>query len=67
MNIVFATNAREMAAQMVENDRRTFMPVGGHAGMDLGRVALDEFVETENAVRWWHVSLPVDARTGQAA
>jgi hypothetical protein len=67
VNIVFATNAKEMAAQMVENDRRTFMPVGGHAGMDLGRVALDEFVETENAVRWWHVSLPVDARTGAPA
>jgi hypothetical protein len=67
VNIVFATNAKEMAAQMVESDRRAFMRVGGNAGMDLGRVALDEFVETEKAVRWWHVSLPVDARTGAPA
>ena len=67
VSIVFATNAKEMAAQMVENEPRMFMPVGGHAGMDLGRVALQQFVESERAVRWWHVSLPVDARTGGAA
>jgi hypothetical protein len=67
VNIVFATNAKETATAMVENDRRAFMPAGGHAGMDLGRVALDEFVATDRAVRWWHVSLPADARTGGAA
>jgi hypothetical protein len=67
VNIVFATNAKEIAAQMVENEPRLFMPVGGHAGMDLGRVALEQFVQSEQAVRWWHVSLPVDARTGGAA
>jgi hypothetical protein len=67
VNIVFATNAKEMAAQMVESQPRTFMPIGGNAGMDLGRVALEQFVESEKAVRWWHVSLPVDARTGGAA
>jgi hypothetical protein len=67
VNIVFATNARETAAQMVENQPRLFMPVGGNAGMDLGRVALDQFVEHDRPVRWWHLSLPVDARTGAAA
>ena len=67
INVVFATNAKETAAAMVESDRRLFMPVAGHAGMDLGRVALDEFAQSEKAVRWWHVSLPVDARTGGAA
>jgi hypothetical protein len=56
-----------MAAAMVERDRRAFMPIAGNAGMDLGRVALDEFTQTDRAVRWWHVSLPVDARTGGAA
>jgi hypothetical protein len=66
-NIVFATNAKETAAAMVESEPRMFMPAAGHAGMDLGRVALEQFVETEKAVRWWHVSLPVDARTGGAA
>ena len=67
VSILFATNAREMASLMVENDRRAFMRVGGRGGMDLGRVALEEFAESDRAVRWWHVSLPVDARTGGAA
>jgi hypothetical protein len=66
VNIVFTTNATETASAMVEN-RRVFMPVGGNAGMDLGRVALDDFAESEKAVRWWHVSVPVDARTGSPA
>jgi hypothetical protein len=67
VNIVFATNAKEIAAQLVENEPRLFMRVAGDSGMDLGRVALAEFVESEQPVRWWHVSLPVDARTGGAA
>lgn len=67
INIVFATDAKETAAAMVESEPRIFMPVAGHAGMDLGRVALEEFAQSDQAVRWWHVSLPVDARTGGAA
>lgn len=67
VNIVFATNAGEIAARMAEDEPRLFMQVGGNAGMDLGRVALQRFVESEQAVRWWHVSMPVDARTGAAA
>jgi len=67
VNIVFATNASEAAAAMVDHDRRVFMRVGGLSGMDLGREALDEFVKSEKAVRWWHVSLPVDAHTGLPA
>ncbi|HVJ30755.1 MAG TPA: hypothetical protein VNA66_10640 [Gammaproteobacteria bacterium] len=67
VTIVFATNASEAASAMVDNDRRVFMRVGGLAGMDLGRAALEEFVKSEKAVRWWHVSLPVDAHTGLPA
>jgi hypothetical protein len=67
VNIVFATNARETASQLVERQPRAFRPVAGHAGMDLGRAALEQFAESETAVRWWHVSLPVDARTGAQA
>jgi hypothetical protein len=52
---------------MVESQPRVFMRVAGYAGMDLGRTALEEFAESEKAVRWWHVSLPVDARTGAPA
>lgn len=67
VNIVFATNAKETASQLVETQPRAFMPVAGHAGMDLGRTALEQFAQSDQAVRWWHVSLPVDARTGGAA
>ena len=67
VSIVFATDAKETAAAMVESEPRVLMRVGGFAGMDLGRVALADFAESERPVRWWHVSLPVDARTGGAA
>ena len=67
VNIVFATDAKETAAALVEREPRVFMPVGGFAGMDLGRVALADFAESDRPVRWWHVSLPVDARMGGAA
>jgi hypothetical protein len=67
VNIIFSTDARQMAADMVDSEPRLFRPVGGHAGMDLGLEGLDEFVGSEKVVRWWQVSLPVDSRTGVAA
>lgn len=67
VNIIFSTDARETAARMVENEPRVFRPIVGYAGMDRGLEGLDHFLETEAAVRWWHVSLPVDARTGNPA
>jgi len=67
VNILFATNAKEMAGLMVEDQPRIFMPLAGYAGADLGRVALEEFVANDKPVRWWHVSMPVDARTGAPA
>ncbi len=67
VSIVFSTDAKEMAAAMVESQPRLFQPVAGNAGMDLGQVALEEFVRNDKPVRWWHVSLPVDARTGGPA
>ncbi|HEY3517102.1 MAG TPA: hypothetical protein VGL98_08640 [Gammaproteobacteria bacterium] len=67
VNIVFATNAKETAAAMVESEPRVFRRVGGFSGMDLGLAALDDFAQSDRPVRWWHVSLPVDARTGGAA
>ena len=59
VNIVFAADGRQMAANMVDSEPRVFRPVAGNAGMDLGREALDEFVTSEKPVRWWHVSMPV--------
>lgn len=67
VNILFTTDAKEMASQMVETQPRVFRPAGGFAGADLGLRALDDFVQSDKAVRWWHVSLPVDARTGAPA
>jgi hypothetical protein len=67
VNILFATNAKEMAAVMVESQPRVFRPVGGDAGMNLGLAALDDFVQSDRAVRWWHVSMPVGAMTGMPA
>ena len=40
--------------------------VGG-AGMDRGSAELRDFINEERPVRWWHVSLPVDSETGDAA
>lgn len=65
--IIFTTDANEVATHMVENDPRLFRPVAGHAGTNLPLEALDRFKESDRPVRWWHVSMPVDARTGQPA
>jgi hypothetical protein len=65
--ILFTVDARYAANYLVENNPRVFRPGGPTGGMSLSRDALREFAESERAVRWWHVSLPVDARTGQLA
>jgi hypothetical protein len=65
--VIFATNGKEVAASLVESQSGIFRPVMGHGHMSLSREALQEFAESDRAVRWWHVSMPVDARTGQPA
>ena len=67
VNVIFATNAGEVSAQLVEREPRLFRLAAGFLDTDLGLGALDEFVKSDKPVRWWHVSLPVDARTGNAA
>lgn len=67
VNIIFAVDGRQLAANMVESEPRVFRPVMGEEGMDLGLEALDDFAESERPVRWWHVSVPIAAATGQAA
>jgi hypothetical protein len=66
--VIFATDAKFVATYMVENEPLMFRPAGlGSGDMSLSRAALAEFAASERAVRWWHVSLPVDARTGNPA
>lgn len=65
--IVFTTDANRAATHMVENEPRIFRPVFGTSGMNLPLEALDRFKESDRPVRWWHVSMPVDARTGRPA
>ena len=66
--VVFATDANFVATYMVENEPLMFRPAGlGNGDMSLSRAQLDQFVASERAVRWWHVSMPVDARTGMPA
>jgi len=65
--IIFAMNAKEVAGQLVENEPRFFRPTMGECCTQLGLGALDEFTQSDNAVRWWHVSAPVSAMSGQLA
>jgi hypothetical protein len=65
--IIFATDAERVASYIVENWPRLFRPSAAAGGMTLSRATLDEFAESDRAVRWWHVSMPVDARTGERA
>ena len=65
--VIFTTDGAELASAMVENDPSLFRPGGPIPDLTLSRVALEDFKSSQRAVRWWHVSMPVDARTGQRA
>jgi hypothetical protein len=65
--VIFTTDGKETAAYMVENLPRFFRPGAGNAGMNLGLEDLAEFAENDRPVRWWHLSMPVDARNGNRA
>lgn len=64
--VFFTTDGQDLAASLVENEPALFRPPG-RIGTNLGLAALDKFATSERPVRWWHVSMPVDARTGQPA
>ena len=67
VRVFFSLNGQEMASYMVENERHLFRPAGGEGGVQLGLEALDNFANSDRAVRWWHVSMPTDPRTGARA
>jgi hypothetical protein len=56
--LVMATdNGTALAQAMVVSNPRIFRP--GYAGATLGSVARRRFQLTEDAIRWWHVSVPI--------
>jgi hypothetical protein len=64
--IVFTTDGKETATYLVENQSSVLRP-NGDGDVQRGLDALREFAESDKPVRWWHVSLPVDARLGTPA
>lgn len=54
-----------MASELVASRRRDFRT--GVVGGDAGGAALRRFQTSGDLVRWWHVTLPVDARSGRPA
>lgn len=63
--IIFTTDGQGLARQLVEEHRRAFRV--GTPGLDRGNRALEAFVASDRPIRWWHVSMPVDAETGTRA
>ncbi len=64
--LIMATDdGTALAAALVDARPRVFRP--GYSGAARSRAALEQFSATNRPVRWWHVSLPVDADTGQIA
>lgn len=63
--IVATVDASVFTRQFVEVRPRLFR-VGG-SGMDRGASALEAFIENDQPVRWWNVSLPVNDETGLTA
>lgn len=61
--IIGTTDGASFTRQFVEMRPRLFR-VGG-TGMDRGRAALEDFMDSDRPVRWWHVSMPTDSETGQ--
>jgi hypothetical protein len=62
--VTFADDGRALSDAMVERRRRIFRV--GVGGLDRGNVALRDFRESDRPVRWWHVSIPTNANTGEA-
>lgn len=63
--IVAAADAGDLAKALVRDDPSSFRPA--RASTDMGSAALERFQTTDAPVRWWHVSLPVSADTGDLA
>lgn len=63
--VIAAGDGQEMARAMV--NARPGLFVTHVTGANQSRADLEAFQVSDQAVRWWHISLPVNADTGQAA
>ena len=64
--IAFTTDGKDAARRLVDERPGVLRPTP-EGGMQLGLEAMRAFAETDRPVRWWQVSVPVDARLGQPA
>ena len=64
--VVIASDQPDSLAADLIRERRRGLRLGG-AGMDRGGAALRDFAASDQPVRWWQVSIPVDADTGARA
>ena len=62
--VIASNDGAGLARGLVQRSRRAFNP--GGSGMVRNRSALEAFQTGDSAIRWWHVAVPVDARTGQS-
>lgn len=64
--LIFGTDdGAALATALVEARPGNFRPRA--TGMTAGSAALRAFQEGDRAVRWWHVSTPIDSATGRRA
>lgn len=63
--IIGSPDGAGMARGLVEARPKVFWP--GGSGMNRSRAALTAFQNGDAPVRWWHISIPVDAQTGTRA
>ncbi|WP_339913190.1 hypothetical protein [uncultured Brevundimonas sp.] len=64
--IIIATDEPDRLAEELVRERRRAFRMGG-AGMDRGGTALNAFIGSDQPVRWWQVSMPIDSQTGSRA
>ncbi len=64
--ILFSSDGKETARRLVDEHPGVLRPTS-EGGMQLGLEAMHEFAESDKPVRWWQVSIPVEARSGTPA
>tara|TARA_R110002051_G_scaffold57554_3_gene106374 strand:+ start:274 stop:1236 length:963 start_codon:yes stop_codon:yes gene_type:complete len=64
--IIIATDQPDRIAGDLVRERRRAFRLGG-TGMDRGNNELSAFISSDQPVRWWQVSMPVDRDTGRRA